>query len=572
MVIPPGAALWAGALILPLLRRRVRAAAFVFFSLASLALVFALPDGARCDVRFLDQTLILCRADALSRLFGIIFAFIAAAGGLYALHLRDTGQQCAALLYAGGALGAVYAGDFFTFFVCWEAMAAASTFLVWAARNREARRAGFRYLLYHLFGGGLLLLGIFFLGAQNGGGLEISAFAPGSSAAAWLILLGVAVNAAVVPLHTWLPDAYPRATVTGAVFLSAFTTKAAVYALARMFPGWDVLIWAGVAMTLYGVVYAVLSDDIRGILAYHIVSQVGFMVAGVGLGTEMGLNGATAHAFSHILYKALLFMAAGLVLHTTGRRNLSELGGLGKRQPAALILYMIAAFSISGVPFFNGFISKSITVSAAGEAGRQAAALLMLLASVGTFLSVGLKLPVFTWFSRDRGLKPERAPWNMYLAMGVTAAVCILHGIKPGLLYRWLPYAADYHPYSRVHLSETVQLLVLTLAAFWMCRRLLEPHAGTVLDFDWFFRRPAAFFRFLFVDTTGRFFDGTARASLAAVRGLAALSRNPYPAPARGGVEAGYAQDRHRPSTRTLVSIILAVFSVLAALALLAVR
>ncbi len=572
LVIPPAAALWAGALILPLLSRRVRAAAFVLFSLAGLALVFILPDGARLDVPFLDQTLTLCRVDALSRLFGIIFAFIAAAGGLYALHLRDTGQQCAALLYAGGSLGATFAGDFFTFFVCWEVMAAASTFLVWAARNREARRAGFRYILYHLLGGGLLLLGIFWLASQNGGSLEIVAFAPGASAAAWLILLGVAVNAAVVPLHTWLPDAYPRATVTGAVFLSAFTTKTAVYALARMFPGWEVLLWAGVAMTLYGVVYAVLADDIRGILSYHIVSQVGFMVAGVGLGTEMGLNGATAHAFSHILYKALLFMAAGLVLQTTGRRNLSELGGLGRSQPAVLALYMIAAFSISGVPLFNGFISKSMTVSAAGEAGRQAAMLLMLLASVGTFLSVGLKLPAFTWFSRDRGLKPERAPWNMYLAMGLTASVCLLHGVKPGLLYRWLPYPVEYHPYARVHLAETAQLLVLTLAAFWLCRRLLEPHAGTVLDVDWFFRRPAGFLRELFVETTGNFFDGTGRAAMAAARALAFLSRNPYRLARGGDPESVYSQDRHRPLTRTLVTILLAVFSLLAVFTLIAVR
>ncbi|MBM3297783.1 MAG: Na(+)/H(+) antiporter subunit D [Candidatus Aminicenantes bacterium] len=571
-VIPPAAALWAGALVLPLLRRKIRAAALVFFCLAGLALVFLLPDGARLDVRFLDRTLILCRADVLSRLFGIIFAFIAAAGGVYALHLRDTGQQCAALLYAGGSLGAVFAGDLFTFFVCWEVMAAASTFLVWAARNREARRAGFRYLLYHLLGGGVLLLGILLLASQNGGNLEIAAFSPGVSAAAWLILLGVAVNAAVVPLHTWLPDAYPRATVTGAVFLSAFTTKTAVYALARMFPGWEVLLWAGVAMTLYGVVYAVLSDDIRGILAYHIVSQVGFMVAGVGLGTEMGLNGATAHAFSHILYKALLFMAAGLVIHTTGRRNLSALGGLARSQPAVLILYMIAALSISGAPLFNGFISKSMTVSAAGAAGKQAAMLLMLLASVGTFLSVGLKLPHFTWFSGAKGIKPERAPWNMYLAMGLTAAVCVLHGVLPGLLYRWLPYPVDYRPYSAAHLAETVQLLVLTLAAFWLGRRILEPHPGTVLDMDWFFRRPARFLRGLFVETPGKLFDGSGRAAQAAARRLASLSRNPYLLAGRSAAGEAYAQDRHRPAIKTLVSIVLAVFSLLAVLVLIAVR
>ena len=398
LVLPPAAVLLAGALILPFVGCKFRSAAFLLFTLAGLAVVFVLPDGAHLSFRFLDNDLALLRVDALSRVFGLVFAFIALAGGLYAFHLRDAGQQCAALVLAGGALGATFAGDLLTFYVFWEMMAASSVVLIWAGRNREARRAGLRYIYYHILGGGLLLVGIL-MQAGRTGSLAISALAPGESAASWLILLGLAVNAAVVPLHTWLSDSYPKATVTGAVFLSAFTTKTAVYALVRMCPGWEVLLWVGVGMTLYGVIFALLSDDIRGILAYHMVSQIGFMVAGVGLGTEMGLNGSTAHAFNNILYKTLLFMATGLVLQTTGRSRLSELGGLRSRQPAALVLYMIAAFSISGVPLFNGFISKSMAIGAAGEAGQEAAGLLMTLASLGTFLSIGLKLPHYTWFA-----------------------------------------------------------------------------------------------------------------------------------------------------------------------------
>jgi multicomponent Na+:H+ antiporter subunit D len=560
VVFPPAVVLLAGALVLPFLGRKVRSIAFLIFTLAALALVFFLPDGARLSVRFLDQDLILLRVDALSRVFGLVFAFIALAGGLYAFHLRETGQQCAALVLAGGALGATFAGDLLTFYVFWEMMAASSVVLIWSGRNRESRRAGLRYIFYHVFGGGLLLIGIL-MQAGRSGSLAITALAGGESAADWLILLGLAVNAAVVPLHTWLADSYPKATVTGAVFLSAFTTKTAVYALARMCPGWEVLLWMGVVMTLYGVVFALLSDDIRGVLSYHIVSQVGFMVAGIGLGTEMGLNGSTAHAFSHILYKALLFMAAGLVLHTTGRSRLSDLGGLRSRQPAALVLYMIAAFSISGLPLFNGFISKSMTISAAGQAGRELAGLLMTLASVGTFLSVGLKLPYFTWFGKDRGLRPKKAPLNMYLGMGLTAAVCILHGVRPGLLYRWLPYPVDYRPYAWPHLSETMQLLILTLAAFWLCRRLLEPHAGLVLDVDWFFRRPAGLFRKIFVESPGRLFDWTTQMAWALVRRGAEFRDNPYRLAGLGPQsKSGYSPDRYRPQTRTLVSILLAVF------------
>ncbi len=559
LAFPPAAVLLAGALLLPVIGRKFRSAAFLLFTLASLALVFVLPDGARLSVRFLDNELVVLQVDALSRVFGLVFAFIALAGGLYAFHLRDAGQQCAALVLAGGALGATFAGDLLTFYVFWEMMAVSSVVLIWAGRNREARRAGLRYIYYHILGGGLLLVGIL-MQAGRSGSLSITALSQGESAASWLIMLGLAVNAAVVPLHTWLSDSYPKATVTGAVFLSAFTTKTAVYALARMCPGWEALLWLGVIMTIYGVVFALLSDDIRSILAYHIVSQVGFMVAGIGLGTEMGLNGSTAHAFSHILYKALLFMAAGLVLQTTGRSRLSELGGLRSRQPAVLVLYMIAAFSISGVPLFNGFISKGMTLSAAGQAGQEAARLLMTLASVGTFLSVGLKLPYFTWFAKDRGLRPEKAPLNMYLGMGLTAAVCILHGLRPGLLYRWLPYRLDFHPYSGPHLLETLQLLILTLAAFWLCRRLLEPHAGLILDVDWFFRRPAGFFRKVFVEGPGRLFDWTTQAAWAAVKRGAEFRDNPY---RLAGRAAAYSPDKYRPQTQWLVSILLAVFALL---------
>jgi multicomponent Na+:H+ antiporter subunit D len=572
LALPPAVALLAGALVLPFLGRRLRSSAFIFFTMAALVLVILLPDGARLPLRFLDNDLVPLRVDALSRVFGLVFAFIALAGGLYAFHLRDTGQQCAALVLAGGALGATFAGDLLSFYVFWEMMAASSVLLIWSSRNREARRAGLRYIFYHLFGGALLLVGIW-MQAGRSGSLAMTALTPGSSAASWLMLLGLAVNAAVVPLHTWLSDSYPKATVTGAVFLSVFTTKTAVYALARIFPGWEVLLWMGVVMTLYGVIFALLSDDIRGVLSYHIVSQVGFMVAGVGLGTEMGINGATAHAFSHILYKALLFMAAGLVLHTTGRSRLSELGGLRSRLPAALVLYMIAAFSISGVPLFNGFISKSMTISAATEAGQEAARLLMILASVGTFLSVGLKLPYFTWFGKERRLRPEKAPLNMYLGMGLTAAVCVLHGVWPGLLYRWLPYPVHYRPYAWPHLSETVQLLALTLAAFWLCRRTLEPHAGLLLDVDWFFRRPAGFWRKVFVESPGRLFDWTTQVASAVVRRGAAFRDNPYRLAGRDPESrAKYSQDRYRPQTRTLVSILLAVFALLVIIGLIATR
>jgi multicomponent Na+:H+ antiporter subunit D len=562
LLIPPAFLMIAGALLLPFVPKKIRSAAFLAFTLSALIQVFLLPEGRELAAGVMSYKLCLCRVDALSRIFGIIFAFIAFAGGIYAFHIKETGQQCAALLYGGGALGVTFAGDFFTLFMFWELMAVGSVYLIWARRNREARRAGFRYIIYHVLGGGILFMGILLHWGETGS-LKVAGLAPDGSAASWLILLGVGINAAIPPLHSWLSDAYPKATVTGAVFLSAFTTKTAVYVLIRVFAGWEVLLIAGTIMTIYGVIFAILSNDIRGILAYHIISQVGYMVAGVGVGTAMALNGSSAHAFSHILYKALLFMGAGVVLETTGSVKLTELGGLHKKQKLTLLLYMVAAFSISGFPLFNGFISKSMVVSAAGEAHYPWAMLGMLLASVGTFLSVGLKLPYFTWFGQDKKLEPKKAPLNMHLGMGLVAFFCLLHGIRPSLLYRFLPHPVHFQPFTVPHLVETVQILVFTFIAFWLLRRRLSPHADISLDVDWFYRRPAAGIRKIFVDGTASFFDRTTEGVAAILTRSVEFCRNPLAPLDRGPESPPYSPDRYRPLIQTLISVLLAAFILL---------
>ncbi|MHB8766937.1 MAG: Na(+)/H(+) antiporter subunit D [Deferrisomatales bacterium] len=561
--LPPFAALWLGAAVLPLLPRPARAWAFLAFPALALALVWALPGDALLRVPFLGYELVPLEMDRLSRVFGTIFALVGILAGVYALHLRDLGQQVAALLYGGAALGVTFAGDYLSLFLFWEVMAVASVCLVWARRTPEAEAAGKRYLLVHLFGGSLLLAGICLQVAKTGT-LRIGAFAPYESPAAWLILLGVALNTALPPLHAWLPDAYPKATVTGAVFLSAYTTKTSVYVLATLFPGWDLLIAWGVTMALYGVVYAVLANDIREILAYHIISQVGYMVAAVGIGTELALNGAAAHAFSHILYKALLFMGAGVALHTTGRSKLTELGGFAHRQRAVVWLYMIGAFSISGFPLFNGFISKSAIVAAAGQAHHTAAMLLLLLASIGTFLHTGLKLPYFTWYGEDRGIVPERAPANMVVAMAGAAFLCTLYGVAPQLLYRMLPFPMDYQPYTVPHLVETTQLLVFTFVAFWVLRKKLAGEAKVALDTDWFYRRPARWLDRWLVGTVNAFFTWWEAAALRAATGIAAVARNPNLIRGLWGEVPAYDPDRHRLPVGVSLALTLVALLVLA--------
>jgi multicomponent Na+:H+ antiporter subunit D len=317
-------------------------------------------------------------------------------------------------------------------------------------------------------------------------------FADGAGWGPALILLAFLINAAVPPLGAWLPDAYPEATVTGAVFMTAFTTKTAVYALIRGFPGEGLLVWLGAIMAVYGVVYAVLENDARRLLAYHIISQVGYMVCGVGLGTDLALNGATAHAFAHILYKALLFMGAGAVLHMTGLRKLSEMGGLYKTMPLTLGLYMVGALAISAAPLFSGFVSKSMVVSAAGEDHRPLIFLMLSLASAGTFLHTGLKLPYYMFFGKDSGVRGREPPANMLVAMGVAAAACVLIGVCPGLLYRHLPYEAQYHPYTLQHVTSTLGMLGFTALGFFLLLKHLDPEPKISLDTDWFYRKGSA--------------------------------------------------------------------------------
>lgn len=481
----PAAVYLLGAVLAAVVPRRARLPLLLVVPAAALVLGLALPEGPELPARFLGQPVSLLRVDRLSRLFATVFLIMGALGSLFQLHVARRGPHVAAFAYVGAALGVVFAGDLLTLFVFWELMTVASTFLILQRGTRRALGAGLRYLLVHALGGACLLAGIL-LRAAAGEGLAFAPMALTGSTA--LILLGFAVNAAIPPLHAWLTDAYPEGTVTGSVFLSAFTTKAAVYALARGFPGLELLVWAGAVMALYGVVFAVLENDIRRLLAYHIVSQVGYMVAGVGLGTPLAISGAAAHAFSHILYKALLFMSTGAVLEVTGRSKLTELGGLWRRMPLTLALYAVGALSISGVPLFSGFVSKSLVVAAAEAAHRPVVEWMLALAAVGTFLHTGLKLPVFTFFAGDRGAGGREPRWNMLLAMGLTAALSIWIGLAPGWLYARLPFPVEYEPYTTRHVLATLQLLLGTGLAFALLARHLGGEPTVTLDADRIYR------------------------------------------------------------------------------------
>jgi len=486
--IHPAFFFFIGSLLLPFIKGNAKKFIILLIPVLSIIDVAIMREGVYGSFHFLGTTLVFGRVDKLSMVFAWVFTIMAFLGSLYALHVKEDGHHAAGNFYVGSSLGAIFAGDYLTLFIFWEIMAFSSVFLVWYRKEKQSIDAGYRYLLVHVFGGLCFFTGMMLYAYKTGSFEFERILQSGAGIPEYLILAGFALNAAVIPLHAWLPDAYPEATVEGAVFMCAFTTKTAVYVLARGFPGFEVLAILGTAMTVYGVFYAVIENNIRRVLAYHIVSQVGYMVAGVGIGTELAINGACAHAFAHILYKALLFMGAGAVLYMTGTAKLTKLGGLYKYMPLTMIFYIVGAISISGFPLFSGFVSKSMIVASAHEEGRLMLLTFMNLAGIGTFLSVGLKVTYFAFFGKEAPIKAKEPPKNMLWAMGLTSALCFIIGVYPDSLYVLLPYPVEYHPYTLTHLSEMLQILSFTGLVFFLLVKKLSPEEKLNLDLDIFYR------------------------------------------------------------------------------------
>jgi multicomponent Na+:H+ antiporter subunit D len=534
-VIHPALILIAGGLALPLLPARVRPALLMLAPLATLYLVWQVPDGATLSTSYLGYELVLVKGDALSRLFATVFSVMAFAGALFALNQTRVVELAAAFCYAGSAIGVTFAGDLVTVFIFWELMAIASTLVIWSA-GTGAFGAGMRYAGIHLLGGVLLMAGIVGEIAATGSTAFVKLTL--DSVPRWLMLAGFLLNAGAWPLSAWLPDAYPESSWSGMVFLSAFTTKTAVYVLMRTFPGTELLIYVGLFMVFYGIVYAILENDMRRILAYSIINQVGFMVTGIGIGTEMALNGAAAHAFTHIIYKALLLMSAGSVLYMTGNSKCTDLGGLFRTMPLTAACGIIGALSISSFPLTSGFVSKSMISEAAGMERMAAVWYLLAAASAGVFLHAGIKFPWFVFFQKDSGLRPAEPPWNMRLAMILFAALCIGIGALPQPLYAMLPFRVDYVPYTASHVVFYLQLLLFSGLAFFLMLGWLKRTLTITLDVDWLYRRLGVVLAHAFNRCTDAAWTASVQASSALARVLyasvhhlhgpnAALSRTP---------------------------------------------
>ena len=478
-----------GAVLAALTTGRVRAVVLLATPAIGLANLALAETDTTATLRIFDYTLTYLRIDRLSLLFGYLFHIAAFIGMVFALHVKDRMQHVAGLLYIGSALGAVFAGDLITLFVFWELAAVTSVFLIWARRTPASLGAGQRYLIIQIVSGVLLLAGAVIHVHQTGSlafdyiGLD--------GPASWLIFFAFGIKCAFPLLHNWLTDAYPEATPTGTVLLSAFTTKLAIYALARAYPGAEPLVYIGAAMTVFPIFYAVIENDLRRVLCYSMINQLGFMVCGIGIGTALAINGAVSHAFNDVIFKGLLFMTMGSVLHMTGRINGSDLGGLYKSMPITTTLCIIGAASISAFPLFSGFVSKSMVMVAALEQGYDWVWLALLFASAGVFHHAGIKIPFFAFFGHDAGIRTTEPPPNMLIAMFIGAALCIGIGSYPWLLYSLLPFPVDYVPFDASHVIAQIQLLFFGALAFiWLkLSGIYPPELRSVnLDAEWTYR------------------------------------------------------------------------------------
>ena len=487
--LPPGLIMFLGSFLIPFFpyfTRQIYMILLILFSAFSLTA----GHGTHLVINSMGIDFIIFHSDSLSFPFAIVFHIAAFLTVIYGMHNRDWRENVAITSYAGAAIAALHAGDLFTLFVWWEATALTSVFLILGGKSLRSYKSAIRYIIIQVGSGMLLLSGAIIIFHSNNEALFQNFSIQSTSGL--LIFLAFGIKAAFPFLNGWLQDSYPEASEVGTVALSAFTTKLAIYALARSFAGVEILIIIGALMTFFPIFFAVIENDLRRVLTFSLNNQLGFMVVAVGIGSELAINGAVAHAFAHILYKGLLFMSMGAVLYRVGTCKASELGGLFKYMPITAICSIIGAISISAFPLFSGFVAKSLIMSSLGYEGLSFIYFMLLFASAGVLHHSGIKIPFFAFFAHNSGLKPKEAPLNMVIAMIISSSLCILIGIFPSIFYQILPYEVNYQPYDFSHVLSQLQLLTFAAFAFiclWHFKIYPPELNSTVLNTDWFYRK-----------------------------------------------------------------------------------
>ena len=392
--------------------------------------------------------------DGLAFLFALMGTGIGLAVLLYSISYMaeekaTTRFYCLMLLFIGGFVHLVYTADLFLLYLSWELVGLCSFLLVgfWYGNPQSAFGARKVLTMTHLAGYGLLAA-VVLLFVRSGSTLWTDPKVQGALTGGIfaLILVSALAKSVQFPLHTWIPDAMAAPTPVSALLHAACYVKAGVYLVARLhtlavWPGsWRFTVsWLGAGTILVGVLFAMAQHDLKRLLAFHTVSQIGYMMLGLGLGTPLGIAAGLLHCLNHGLFKGGLFMCAGSVQHACGTRDMDDLGGLARKMPRTLKVWLICAGGISGVPLLNGFVSKWLLYNAALEAHQPVLALLPWIGSVLTVFSF-LKATSGTFLGSD-GSATEHAhevPHTMVLGGSLLAAGCVLIGVAPQLAVTYL--------------------------------------------------------------------------------------------------------------------------------------
>ena len=498
----PATALLLGGLATIFLRGRFASVVLVMAPLFGLFHLYGMELGGVSSYNLFGYEMVAASVDQQAKVFGYLFHIAALVAGIYSFHVRDPWQGSMALFYAASAVGVAFAGDMLSLFLWWEGLAITSVFQIWGRKTKTAEDSGFRYLFFHISSGLLLLFGILLrYHGEGSSALALNSLTDALESGdlgAQFILLAIGIKAAFPGLHVWLKDGYAEATHTGPVWLCAFTTKCAVCMLVRLFPGAEILIPVGAVMAVFPIFYAVIENDLRRVLCYSKINQIGFMVVAIGIGSKLAIDGAIAHAFTHVIYKGLLFMSMGAVMFRTGEVRASHLGGLYKSMPFTTGFCIIGAASISAFPLFSGFISKSIIITEAARHGHTLVWICLLFASAGVFHKAGIKVPFFAFFAKDSGLRPKEAPPHMLIAMAVSAVLCVFLGCNPQWLYSLLPNGAmGYHPYDGTHVITQLEILLFSALTFTLLNlwdKYPKDTPSVNLDIDWLYRKVGRIF------------------------------------------------------------------------------
>lgn len=471
----PGVLYLTGALLLLLpVSDRLKNILSFLITAGTLIVTFYLVPGTSLQLDFLTYNLIPFKVDEISKLTGLIFAVGGLASVLYSMTICSRTNLRLLFVFIGSALTVVFSGDFFTLYVFWELMTISSSFLIILASD-VTKKMGYYYFLMHVAGSLCLLWGIFLQYSATG-----SLFLNTIEASIPFFILAIAVKLSFVGFHTWMPLVYSKAPFYVAVVLSIYTTKVGVYVMARLLPGITILAYAGLISALFGIVMALRQNQVRKLLSYSIIIQVGYMMMGISMGTSEGIAGAIFHLVNHILYKTVLFMVAGIVIYTTGKDPVENLGVLGRKLPLTSLATWVAFLGIAGVPFFNGYMSKTIIKEAIQDPILTWGLNVM---SFGTSL-LFLKFIYYAFFKRSNVTLHKKPALSMQLGLGFLTVLMILVGIHPYLLENVTNMNVDIHYFDTKHMVSGMKPFLLSIFIFILFKNFLVKDYDRILFVD----------------------------------------------------------------------------------------